>query len=206
VFMWKTAITGIVAGFLLMGGLFFVLRSAYSHREWKKTEAHLVMARVKMQKRLVYRRSYGYRRYRFGNYRMVVEYYPEVEFVYTIGGRAYKGRRFSFPQGRGFGSEAEALSSLRKAGVLRGGEKSFSARYDGDRRIEVYYDARNPSLSAVVVVPQKVWPYGWLLVLGSVFLLGVMWLFFMSERNRLEEWESNLRARIKEGIERENHM
>jgi len=204
--MWKTAITGIVAGFLLMVGLFFVLRSVSSHRKWEKTEAHLVLARVKMQKRLVYHRPYGYRRYSFGNYRMVVQYHPEVEFVYTVGGRAYKGRRFSFPQGKGFGSEAEALSALRKAGVLWKGERSFSARYGRERRIKVYYDARNPLLSAVVIVPQKVWPYGWLFVLGSVFLLGVMWLFFMSERNRLEEWESNLRARIKEGIEQERRM
>ena len=97
-FMWKTAVTGIVAGFLLMGGLFSVLRSVSSHREWKKTQAHLVMARVKMLKRLVYRRSYGYRRYSFGNYRIVTRYYPEVEFVYAVGGRAYRGRRFSYPQ------------------------------------------------------------------------------------------------------------
>ena len=205
-FMWKTAITGIVAGFLLMGGLFSVLRSASSRHEWKKTQAHLVMARVKIQKRLVYRRCYGYRRYSFGSYRMVAWYYPEVEFVYTVGGRAYKGRRFSYPQEKGFGSEAEALNALRKAGVLRWAEKSFSARYGRDRRIQVHYDARNPSLSAVVVAPEKVSHYGWLLVLGSVFLLGVMWLFFISERNRLEEWESELRARIREEIERESRM
>jgi len=90
--------------------------------------------------------------------------------------------------------------------VLRGTEKSFSSRYGGDRKIQVNYDAHNPLLSAVVVMPEKVWQHGWLLVLGSVFLLGVMWLFFMSERNRLEEWESNLRARIREEIERENRM
>ena len=126
--------------------------------------------------------------------------------MYAVEGRAYRGRRFSYPQESGFGSEAEALDALRRAGVLRWAEKSFSARYGRERKIQVHYDAHNPLLSAVVVVPEKVWQYGWLLVLGSVFLLGVMWLFFMSERNRLEEWESELRARIREEIERESRM
>jgi len=204
VFMWKTAVTGIIAGIVFGTGLFFVLRSA-NPPKFEKQKAYLVTARVKEETR--WRHHYRYSRYRYSRFtiRPYKVYAPEVEYIYTVDGKAYRGSRFIYPGSPVYTSYSEALAALRDAGLLRGHEQAFDRRVGGTRQIEIRYNPKKPHISAVVVKPPEVWPYGWVLVFVSIFLLGVMWLFFMSERNRLEEWESQLKARLRESGERGPH-
>lgn len=196
-FMWKTAITGIVAGIVFGIGLLFILKST-NIKKFEEHKARLISAYVREEKRWRYGYSrYGYRRFKMSLYKV---YIPDVKYIYTVGGRTYKGTRFSYPR-YVYSSEGKAVEDMVKAGVLRRGERSFYFKSDGEREIKIFYERGNPLMSAVVVKPPKPNPYGWVLVFVAIFMLGLMWLFFMSERRRLEEWETDLRARLREFVE-----